>query len=143
MYNGGITAGSDYLLQISEYNTATSSFNMAPSPRREKIDILFYNNYHGWSYWDSFWVKSYCFFRSAQFLHTTTTVNDYETLTINYTPYGSLSSFTTTSEISLRLSVETRYHLADGGVTSIFTSDSRTLVSGNQYSGVVSNPNNN
>lgn len=39
--------------------------------------------------------------------------------------------------------MEARYHDSDGGVTAIYTSDGKTLVSGNQYSGVVLNPNNN
>lgn len=39
--NGGLTGGGDYLLQISEYNTATSSFYMATAPGRQKIEWVF------------------------------------------------------------------------------------------------------
>lgn len=74
-------------------------------------------------------------------MHTTATVNDYETITINYTPYGGLSTFASNNEIALRLSVEARYHAADGGITAIYTADSMNIISGSQYSGVVSNPN--
>ena len=41
------------------------------------------------------------------------------------------------------MSVEGRYHLEDGGVTSIYTADGKTFINGNEYSGWVSNPNNN
>jgi hypothetical protein len=79
MYNGGLTGGADYLLQISEYNTASSSFYMSTSPNRQKIEWMYnyYPSSNNWQYWDSFYIKSYCFFRSAQFLHTTTTVSNY------------------------------------------------------------------
>jgi hypothetical protein len=92
--NGGLTAGADYLLQINEYNTATSSFYMATSPGRQKIEwvFIYYPSNYGYEYWDSFYVKSYRFFKQAELLHTTTTVNDYETITINYKPYGALSA---------------------------------------------------
>lgn len=39
--------------------------------------------------------------------------------------------------------MEARYHLADGGVTSIYTSDGKTLLNGNEYSGWVSGANSN
>ena len=94
MRYGGLVAGRDYLLQISEYNTATSSFYMSTSPNRQLIKWRY--NYdpgsNNWNYYDNFYIKSYTRFSSVQFLHTTTTVNDYDTLTINFTPNGSLSA---------------------------------------------------
>jgi hypothetical protein len=52
-----------------------------------------------------------------------------------------LGAAASNNEIALRLSVETRYHAADGGITAIYTADSMILDSGDQFSGVVSNPN--
>ena len=52
-----------------------------------------------------------------------------------------MSAASSSNEIALRLSVETRYHAADGGITTVYTADARPLDSGDQYSGVVSNPN--
>jgi hypothetical protein len=143
---GGLTGGADYLIQLSEYNTATSSFHMPTSPGRQQVQFM-YNyypadtTYHNWQYFESITIYHYRFFRFAQFLHTTTTVGDYETITINYTPYGSLSAYSGNNEIALRLSVETRYHAADGGITAVYTADNMNIISGSQYSGVVSNPN--
>jgi len=45
--NGGLYAGQDYLLQISEYNTATSSFYMSSSPNRQKIDWSYTHSDNG------------------------------------------------------------------------------------------------
>ena len=139
---GGLTSGRDYMMQISQINTATSSFYMASSPDRHKITVD-YKRYSNSHYYDSFWVQSATHFRFAQLLHTTATVSDYETLTINYMPYGALAAGSSSNEIALRLSVEARYHEADGGVTAIYTADGKTLFSGGEYSGVVSNPNSN
>jgi len=118
---------------------------MSTSPNRQLIKWMYQFNpsVHNWQYWDNFYIKSYTRFRSVQFLHTTTTVNDYDTLTINFTPYGSLSAASSNNEIALRLSVETRYHSADGGVSAIYTADAKSLVSGGSFSGWVSNANNN
>ena len=92
--HGGINSGVDYFLQISEKNTATSSFYMPTTPMRTKIDWR-YNYYpasSNWNYYDSFWIQSTRHFNFIQLLHTTTTVNDYETLRINYMPQGALSA---------------------------------------------------
>jgi hypothetical protein len=39
--------------------------------------------------------------------------------------------------------VEARYHDSDGGVAAIYAADGKTLVTGQEYSSWVSNPNNN
>lgn len=72
-------AGRDYMLQISEYNTATSSFYLPTSPDRQLIDwhYNYYPTIHNWYYREVFYIKSYTRFRSVQLLHTTTTVSDY------------------------------------------------------------------
>lgn len=118
---------------------------MSTSPNRQKISwhYNYYPSSNNWTYWEAFYIKAYTRFRSVELLHTTTTVGDYETLTINYKPYGSLSAGSSNNEIALRVSVEARYHDYDGGVTAIYTADGKTLLSGGQYSGVVANANNN
>lgn len=99
MRYAGLTASADYLIQLSEYNTATSSFNMPTSPGRQQISFMYryYPSVHDWRYYDAANYFYYCYFRNAQFLHTTTTVSDYETITINYTPYGSLGAVSSTN----------------------------------------------
>lgn len=94
MRYAGLAASADYLIQLSEFNTATSSFYMPTSPGRQQISFLYiyYPSYYNWRYYDAVNYFYYCYFRKAQFLHTTTTVSDYETITINYTPYGSLAA---------------------------------------------------
>ena len=141
---GGLTGGHDYLMQISEYNTAASSFYMGVSPRRDNIDMRYrYKPSGTYDYWDDFNVYSHRRFREISFLHTTTTVNDYDTLTIKYKPYGGLSAFASNREIIMKLAVEGRYHESDCGAAAIYTADGRTLETGGQYSGVVGNSNGN
>ncbi len=98
MRYGGLTSGYDYLFQLSEYNTATSSFYMptAPGRREVRFNYNYYPSNHNYVYRDSVHIQHYRYFRFAEFLHTTTTINDYKTIKINYKPYGSLSAFTST-----------------------------------------------
>lgn len=79
MRYGGMLSGRDYLLQISEYNTATSSFYCPTAPDRQLIDwhYNYYPSVNNWYYYEAFYIKSYTRFRSVQLLHTTTTVSDY------------------------------------------------------------------
>jgi hypothetical protein len=76
---GGLISGNNYLVQLSEFNTATSAFYMPTSPGRQQLNFMYqyYPSIHNWQYFDTVYTYSYCFFRFAQFLHTTTTVNDY------------------------------------------------------------------
>ena len=76
---GSLTGGNDYLVQLSEFNTATSSFYMPTAPGRQQLSFMYYYYPGGTNsrYYDQTIVYYYCFFRSAQFLHTTTTVSDY------------------------------------------------------------------
>lgn len=94
MRYGGLAASSDYLIQLSEYNTATSSFYMPTSPGRQQLSFryAYYPSVYNYLYYDAVNFFAYTYFRSAQFLHTTATVSDYETITINYTPYGNLAA---------------------------------------------------
>lgn len=98
MRYGGLIAGGDYLFQLSEYNTATSSFYLPTAPGRREVRFMYnyYPSVHNWQYHDSVGVRYYRFFKFAEFLHTTTTINDYETIRINYRPYGSLSAYSST-----------------------------------------------
>jgi hypothetical protein len=98
-YSGGLVGGNDYLLQISEYNTVTTSFYMATTPNRDKVRFM-YNYYpsdNNYQYFDISYVQFYRFFRQVQFLHTTTTVSHYNTITINYNPYGSLPIYSSSN----------------------------------------------
>jgi hypothetical protein len=57
-------------------------------------------------------------------VHTTTTVGDYDTLRVTYTPQGSLAIGASNREIVLRLSVHAQYlDNSDGGIKSIFLDD--------------------
>lgn len=119
---------------------------MSTSPNRERIttDYNYYPASTNSHYRDAFYIRAYRLFRQAQFLHTTTTVDEYDTLTIKYKPNGALSAASSNNEISLRLAVDIRYHSDDNaGVKAIYTADNKPFYSGSQYSGVVLNPNNN
>jgi hypothetical protein len=83
------------------------------------------------------------FFTSVQILHTSTTVNDYNTLTITYTPKTGAIVGSTTHETVLMLQISGLYHDFDGGATSLYAADGVTINSGVQYTSVVGNPNNN
>lgn len=52
MRYGGLIVNRDYLVQISEYNTATSSFYMPTSPGRQQIQFMYqyYPSVHNWQY---------------------------------------------------------------------------------------------
>ena len=69
MRYGGLIAGYDYLFQLSEYNTATSSFYMPTVPGRREVRFN-YNYYpsspsYNWEYYDSISVRYYRFFKFA------------------------------------------------------------------------------
>lgn len=88
-------------------------------------------------------MKYYRFFKSVKLLHTTTTVNDYESISVSFKPDGTVSTPDASNMRTLRLSVEARYHAVDGGISSIYTADNKIINSGSQFSGVITNPNNN
>jgi hypothetical protein len=75
-------------------------------------------------------------------LHTTTTVSDYDTISVVYKPNGNIAAGSSNREIVLRLSVSGAYYDYDGGIRSIYTADGITISSGARYSEVVSNTNN-
>jgi hypothetical protein len=83
------------------------------------------------------------FFTSVQILHTTTTVNEYDTLTITYTPKTSVAVGSSSVETVLMLDVSGLYHSADGGITAIYAADGKTITSGTVFSEVVGNPSGN
>lgn len=92
---GGWIAG-DYLLQVSEPNPITSSFNGPTVPITINMQILqivdgFNNAY------DSFLLTCHQFFTSVTMLHSTTTVNDYDTISITYVPKSNVNMATTTT----------------------------------------------
>ena len=136
---GGYITGNDYLLQISEPNVVTTSFNGPTSPGRHSIDFSVVNGGGTWT--DSIELDYYQYFDYVNILHTTTTVDDYDTLTITYTPKSSVSAFSSSREVALTLSVSGLYHEYDGGISSIFSSDGVSIESGHRFSEVVSNPN--
>jgi hypothetical protein len=94
MRYGGLVGGRDYMLQISEYNTVNSKIYMSTSPNRQLVtwDYAYYPASLNYRYRDAFYIKSHTSFLFAQLLHTTTTVSDYETITINYKPNGALAA---------------------------------------------------
>ena len=83
------------------------------------------------------------FFTSVQILHTTTTVNDYDTLAITYTPKTSVSAGSSSAETVLMLDISGLYHEYDGGIKAIFLADGKTIDSGARFSEVVGNPSGN
>ena len=103
--------------------------------------MYYYEYFDGNTHDDAmdFYFKQY--FSSVQILHTTTTVNDYDTLTITYTPKTSVSAGSSSAETVLMLDVSGLYHDADGGIKAIFAADGKTIESGARYGEVVGNPN--
>jgi hypothetical protein len=79
-----------------------------------------------------FYFKQY--FTSVQILHTTTTVNDYDTLTITYRPKTSVVAGSSSVETVLMLDVSGLYHAADGGISTIYAADGKTITSGALFS---------
>lgn len=133
---GGWIVG-DYLLQISEPNAITSSFNGPVVPVSINMQILqivdgFNNAY------DSFLLSCYQYFSSVRMLHTTATVNDYDTISITYVPKSNQVVATGSSEVILSLDIAGNYYEYDGGIISVYGSDSKNVNSGFKYSQVVS-----
>ena len=136
---GGWIGGSDYLLQISEPNAVTTMFNTATTPHKQDISVTIVNG--AGTFYDSINIDYYQYFTSVNIMHTTTTVDDYDTLTVTYTPKSSISAFSSSREVTLCLSAEGYYFDSDGGLTSIFAADGVDIESGHRFSEVVSNPN--
>ena len=136
---GGYVQGTDVLLQISEPNVVQTMFNGPTSPGRQDLGITTVNG--GGTYYDSIALDYIQYFSSVQILHTTTTVDEYDSLTIKYTPKSSISTFSSTREVTLTLSIENLYYANDGGLSDIFSADGVTIESGHRFSEVVSNPN--
>lgn len=74
------------------------------------------------------------YFTSVQMLHTTTTVSDYDTLTITYTPKISVSAGSSSVETVLMLDISGLYHENDAGIKAVYTADGRTFDTGGRYS---------
>jgi hypothetical protein len=92
---GGLTYGKDMLFQVSENNMISTAFYYATSPQKNLVAVQFYNYEGGWySVLDSFYIQSYNYLSFAQITHLTTTVNDYDLLTVTYTPKGNVSAGT-------------------------------------------------
>lgn len=142
--HGGLAAG-DYLFQLVERNIIDSAFYYPSTPTRTFINLYLHRSETSSNdFYDAFYIQSYRYFRKAEITHTTTTVSDYDSLRITYTPQGSLAAYSTNREIVLRLSVHALYHdTEDGGIKSIFLSDNVAINSGHRFSEVVSNPNTN
>lgn len=109
---------------------------------RYELTIGHYDSGGSWVY-DNVIFNSYPLFRAITLLHTTTTVSDYDTLTIKYTPYGNAAAGgISTSDLALRLSVSGLYHLADAGIASLWTADNYgSFKSGSVYSHNLGNAN--
>ncbi len=88
--HGGLPQG-DYLFQLVETNIIDSAFYHPVNPTRNLIRTQLYCSECGANYYDSFFINSYRYFRKAEVVHTTTTVGDYDTLRVTYTPQGSLA----------------------------------------------------
>ena len=100
-------------------------FNTATSPGRQDIGVTYYNG--GGTFYDSIAIDYYQYFTSVNIMHTTATVDDYDTLTITYTPKSSVSVFSSSREVTLTLSAEGYYFDYDGGISSIFADDGVTI----------------
>ena len=96
-------------------------FNTATSPGRQDIGVTYLNG--AGTFYDSIAIDYYQYFTSVNIMHTTTTVDDYDTLTITYTPKSSISVFSSSREVTLSLSASGYYFDSDGGLTSIFSAD--------------------
>ena len=83
-------------------------------------------------------VQFYQYFDSVQILHTTTTVDDYDTLAITYTPKSAVPTGDADSQTVLMLDVSGMYHLSDGGLQAIYSADDVDVLNGFQFSEVVS-----
>ena len=114
-------------------------FNGPTSPGRQDIYVTTVNG--GGTKYDSIALDYIQYFTSVEILHTTTTVNEYDSLTIKYTPKSTVSAFSSSREVALTLSVENLYYSYDGGLTSVFSADGVNIESGHRFSEVVSNPN--
>jgi hypothetical protein len=91
---GGWETGRDYLLQISEPNVVTTMFNGPTSPGRHDLTVhSIRTESPAGTYTDSIALDYYQYFNDVRILHTTTTVDDYDTLTVTYTPKSSVSAF--------------------------------------------------
>lgn len=119
----------------------TSSFVGPTAPGFR--NMLYYEYFDGNTRDDAFNFHFKQYFTSVQILHTTTTVSDYDTLTITYTPKSSVAAGSGSVETVLMLDISGLYYDYDGGVKAIFTADGKTIDSGARYAEVVGNPSGN
>lgn len=132
----------EFLLQIQENNVVTTSFYMFPNSGRYEFYIA-HTLYNVNTVYDNIVINAYPLFRGVTMLHTTTTVNDYDTLTIKYTPYGGAAAGgTTTSDLALRLTISGLYHPSDAGIAALWTADNYgNFKTGSVYSHNLGNAN--
>lgn len=102
--------GGDFLLQISEPNVVTTRFSGPTSPGVLKMQFQENWNSNSGQHWDAADVYFTSFFNSVQILHTTTTVNDYDSLTVTYNPKYAVSAGSSSAETVLMLDVSGMYH---------------------------------
>ena len=94
-----------------ERNIINSAFNFPNTPTRSLISLQSYKDEGGYNdRYDSFYIQSYRYFSRAEIVHTTTTVGEYDTLKVTFTPQGALTAGSSNREMVLRLTVNPRYH---------------------------------
>ena len=133
---GGWNTDWDYLIQIQEENVVTTSLNGPTSPGWQPM--LFEKDNNGNKRYEAMTYNFYQYFNDVEILHTTTTVGDYDTLTITYNPKSSVSNFASNRETVLMLDISGVYHESDGGLQAIYSADGVDVESGFRYSEVVS-----
>ena len=110
-FRGGWTSNMDYLLQIQESDIVATSMSSFTAPTNHEM-VLQVHRYTGSHYddYDTFRLTPTAFFDSVEIRHTTTTVNDYDSLLVTYTPSLNVNAGSSTTETVLQLSLLGLYH---------------------------------
>jgi hypothetical protein len=108
-----------------------------------RFELIIAHDQSGTTVSDNIIIYSYPLFRQVTLLHTTTTISDYDTLTIKYTPYGGAAAGgSSTSDLALRLSISGLYHQPDAGIATLWAADNYgSFKNGAVFSHQLSNAN--
>jgi hypothetical protein len=121
---GNLAAGFDLLLQIRENNIITTRFTMPTAPSRDEL-VIESSVFPGSLYRDNIVLEPYAFFTFAQIQHTTTTINDLNTLTVLANPAVTQAAVAAPNELVMTLTYNPIYSQAtqDMGLPTLYSND--------------------
>lgn len=121
---GNLAAGADVLLQIRENNIITTRFTMPQAPSRDEL-IFESAVFPGSIYRDNLVLEPSPYFTFMQVQHSTTTINDLDTLTVIVNPAVTQAAVAAPNELVMTISYNPIYSQAtqDMGLPSLYAAD--------------------